>query len=129
MGFSGELVLFRSLKPLGLPLLQKRSKTIAWLAVISRKFSIIRKRIIGFETPTPSLHTSMTDGIEISKLRKPNQRFDFLKFTYFLPRNRACANNTDISCGSKLQFFEPPVKMARKTLCVNSLTQFARNKV
>ena len=72
--------------------------------VISRKFSIIRKRIIGFETPTPPLHTSMTDGIELSKLRKPNQRFAFLKFTYFLPRNRVCANNTDISCGSKLQF-------------------------
>jgi hypothetical protein len=92
---------YQPLKPLGLPLLKKRSKTIAWFVVISRKFSIIRKRIIGFETPTPSLHTSMTDGIELSKLRKPNQRFVFLKFTHFLPHNRVCANNTDISCGSK----------------------------
>ena len=47
---------------------------------------------IGFETPTPSLHTSMTDGIEFSKLRKSNQRFAFLKFTYFVPRNNILAN-------------------------------------
>ena len=37
--------------------------------------------MIGFETPTPPLRTSTTVGIELSKLRKSNQRFDFQKFT------------------------------------------------
>ena len=97
MGFSGELVLFKPLKPLGLPLLKKRSKTIAWFALISHKFSIIRKRIIGLESLIPFLHASMTNAIALSKLRKPNQRFAFLKFTYFVPHNRVCANNTAIS--------------------------------
>ena len=32
-----------------------------------------------------------------------------------------------ISRSSKLQIFEPPVKMARKSLCVNLLTQFAQD--
>ena len=104
-------------KPLGCALLKKRGKTIDWCVRSRRKFSIIRKRIIGFETPTPSLHTSMTDGIELSKLRKPNQRFAFLKFTNFVPCNKVCANNKKVSWSSKLQFFEAPVKMPRKTLC------------
>jgi hypothetical protein len=37
--------------------------------------------MIGFETPIPPLRTSTTVGIELSKLRKSNQRFDFQKFT------------------------------------------------
>ena len=40
--------------------------------------------MIGFETSTPPLRTSTTVGIELSKLRKSNQRFDFQKFTLFV---------------------------------------------
>ena len=40
--------------------------------------------MIGFETSIPPLRTSTTVGIELSKLRKSNQRFDFQKFTLFV---------------------------------------------
>ena len=97
VGESKRLVQTRPLKPLGLPLLKKRSKTIAWFEQISHKFSIIRKRIIGLESTIPFLHASMTNAIALSKLRKPNQRFAFLKFTYFVPRDNIYVNNKAIS--------------------------------
>ena len=111
---------------LGFRFCKSGAKRFAEFAVILRKFSIIRKRIIGFETPTPSLHTSMTGGIEFSKLRKPNQRFAFLKFTYFVPHNRVCANNTDISCSSKFRFFLRLLK-CRKNRYVSRAKRFARS--
>ena len=40
------------------------------IVVVVRKFSTIHEWIIGFETSPPSLHTSMTDGVELPKLRK-----------------------------------------------------------
>ena len=55
--------------------------------VVGRKFSIKHECFIGFETPIASLRTSTTDGIELPKLRKPNQRFVFLKFTKLLRRD------------------------------------------
>ncbi len=91
---------------------------IGWFEQILRKFSIIQEWIIGLETPIPPLRTSTTVGIALSKLRKWLLRSNFLKFTYFIPHFKVCANKKTVSWGSKLQFFEPPVKMARKTLCV-----------
>ena len=101
----------------GAPLLKKWTKQSHGLEQISRKFSIIQKWIIGFETPIPPLRTSTTVGIVLSKLRKSLLRSNFLKFTYYVPQFKVCANNEKVSWSSKLQFFEPPVKMARKTLC------------
>ena len=76
---------------------EKVDKTIAWFEQISRKFSIIRKRIIGLETPIPPLRTSTTVGIVLSKLRKSLLRSNFLKFTYYVPYNKVCANKETVS--------------------------------
>ena len=66
---------------------------IGWFEQSLRKFSIIRKRIIGLETPIPPLRTSTTVGIVLSKLRKSLLRSNFLKFTYYVPQFKVCANN------------------------------------
>ncbi len=68
-----------------------------WFEQSLRKFSIIRKRIIGLETPIPPLRTSTTVGIVLSKLRKSLLRSNFLKFTYFISHFKVCANKETVS--------------------------------
>ena len=91
-----------------------------------RKFSTIPYGIIGLESTIPSLHTSMTDGIILSKLRKLLHWSNFLKFTLF-ERSRIDSKMAMLD-SSKSQIFE----MSRKSLCVVLLyktTRFARNCV
>ena len=106
---------------------EKVDKTIAWFEQISRKFSIIFDEIIGLGKHDIVLTCEHDKRYRTSKTTKTNPLDCFSKIYYFVPRDRVCANSVADCCSSKLQFFEPPVKMARKTLCVNLLTQFARN--
>ena len=68
-----RIVLFREKEP--------KSFFTGGLLEFLRKFSIICEQIIGLEDTILPLRTSTTVSIVSSKLRKPNQRFDFLKFT------------------------------------------------
>ena len=55
----------------------------------------------------------MTDGIELSKLRKSILRINFLKFTYFMRYNEGCTKNVSATHSSKLQVF---IRVRMKTI-------------
>ena len=85
-----KLVKARPLKPLGLPLLKKRSKTIAWVCGELRKFSQFACELAVLITKYPYENEFSTD-ILLFVLRKSNLWFDFLKFT-FAVRSRFVSN-------------------------------------
>lgn len=62
----------------------------------------------------------------LTVLRKPNQRFDFLKFIYFVSHYNACANNGLLVAVANYKFCE---EMSKIVMCCNVCvtTQFARH--
>ena len=92
-----------------------------------RKFSIIQGWIIGSESTIPSLYTSMTDGIILSKLRKWLRLSNFLKFTLFV-RSRIIAKWLRLAVAHR-GFFVLSAKITLHKYSQNFNARFARSLV